>query len=249
MALLSLLLLPSARLSADTLDDVRQRGVLRWAGDEEGGAPYIIAGDDKTRPAGFEGELMAELAKRLGVRPEFKQCQWDNLGDLLRARGTDIICNGVELRRDRLQSNIATIPYYVNDLQLLARKGDDRLRGWADVGRPPERHKWRIGVLADTAAERYLQENYAAQVETVPYPGTTQAMDHVRDHQLDATLTDWMAANTYLDRYPALQMVGDTVGRGYFVIYLRLGDERLRNELNTGLREMMADGRLKRIYE
>jgi len=33
------------------------------------------------------------------------------------------------------------------------------------------------------------------------------------------------------------------------LIYLRLGDERLRNELNTGLREMMADGRLKRIYE
>jgi polar amino acid transport system substrate-binding protein len=247
--LLSLLSLPTARLSADTLDDVRQRGVLRWAGDEEGGAPYIIAADDKTLPGGFEGELLAELSKRLGVRSEFKQCQWDNLGDLLRARGTDIICNGVELRPDRLQSNICTIPYYVNDLQLLARKGDDQLRGWADVSHAPVGRKWRIGVLADTAAERYLQENYAEQVETVAYPGTTQAMDHVRDRQLDATLTDWMAANTYLDRYPTLQMIGDSVGRGYFVIYLRTGDERLRDELNSGLREMLAGGRLKRIYE
>lgn len=243
----SLLLSPCLR--ADTLDEIKKRGVIRWGGDEEGGAPYIIGGDDKTRPAGFEGELMEALAKKLGVRPEFKQCDWANLTDLLRGGEVDIICNGVELRKDRVQSNLCTIPYFVNDLQLLARKNDGRLKSWADLRQPIQGDKWHIGVLTDTAAERFLKENFAETVKTKDYPGTTQAMDHVRDEQLDATLTDLMAANTFGNRYPTLHFVGETVGRGYFVIYLRPGNERLRDELNAGLREMMADGRLKTIYD
>ncbi|MFL5340846.1 MAG: ABC transporter substrate-binding protein/permease [Gemmataceae bacterium] len=238
---------PASR--ADTLDDVRQRGVLRWGGDEEGGAPYILAGDDKTRPAGFEGELMEQLARRVGARPEFKQCQWDNLPDLLRSGETDIIINGIELRADRLRQYICTIPYYVNDLQLLTRKDDARVTGWIDLHRTPAGSKWRIGVLADTAAQKYLADNFPDDVDAIAYPGTTQAMDHVRDRQLDATLTDLMAARTYLPRYPNLHAVGETVGRGYFVIYLRPGDPRLRDELNARLREMLADGRLKAIYD
>src|SRR5436305_10462692 len=98
--LLALPAVLAAPARADTLDDIKKRGVLRWAGDEEGGAPYIIAGDDKARPGGFEGDLMEQLARRLGVRPEFKQCQWDNLPDLLRSGEADIIVNGIELRID-----------------------------------------------------------------------------------------------------------------------------------------------------
>jgi polar amino acid transport system substrate-binding protein len=246
LALLGCLLpLPAA---ADTVDEIRSRGALRWGGDEEGGEPYIVATSNKTRPGGFEGDLMEALAKRLGVTPEFKQCEWTNLTDLLRSGATDVICNGVELRADRLQSFICTIPYYVNDLQMLVRKHDNRLRGWPDFRRKPGAAKWRVGVLANTSAEKYLQDNYAEDVEPVPYPGTTQAMEQVRDGQLDATLTDLMAAVTYRDRYPALAPAGEPVGRGYFVIYLRPGDERLRDELNAGLREMLADGQLKAIY-
>jgi His/Glu/Gln/Arg/opine family amino acid ABC transporter permease subunit len=239
-------LIISSGLSADTLDDIRQRGVLRWAGDQEGGAPYIISSDDPKRPTGFEAEIVEALAKRLGVRPEFNQCQWDRLGDLLRSGGTDIIINGIELRPDRLKTNICTIPYYVNELQLLARKDDNRLNGWADLKNKPGGAKWRIGVLTDTAAEKYLQEKFADEVEVRSFDGTTQAMDHVRDRQLDATLTDLIAANTYRDRYPTLKYVGETVGRGHFVIYLRQGDERLRDEINSSLRDMMQ---LVTIYD
>jgi polar amino acid transport system substrate-binding protein len=242
-------MLALSQLHADTFDEIKKRGVIRWGGDEEGGAPYIIVTENKTRPAGFEGDLMEALAKRLGVQPEFKQCQWDNLSDLLRTGGVDIICNGVELRKDRVQTNLCTIPYYVNDLQLVSRKEDSRLKGWADLQQARSGKKWQIGVLSDTAAERYMKENYPDSAEAISYPGTLQAMDHVRDEKLDATLTDWMAANTYANRYPTLHFVGEAVGRGYFVIYLRPGDERLRDELNASLREMMADGRLKLIYD
>ena len=45
-------------LGADRLEEIRQRGVLRWGADAEGGAPYVYP--DPQRPEqliGFEYEL------------------------------------------------------------------------------------------------------------------------------------------------------------------------------------------------
>lgn len=240
---------PAGRcVASDDWDEVRRRGILRWGGDEEGGAPYIMPGAAKDRPSGFEGDLMEALARQLGLRSEFHQCQWDNLPDLLRAGVVDLICNGFELRVDRLRQFPATIPYYVNDLQLVGRKDDSRMQDWSSLRSRGEGGRWRVGVLADSAAERYLVENFADSLEVINYPGTTQALDHVRDGQLDATLTDWMAAQTYLPRYPMLRSVGEPVSGGHFVIYLRPGNERLREELNAALRQLLADGTIRRIY-
>ncbi len=242
------LALPLGSGAADPWDEIRRRGVLRWGGDEEGGAPYILPGRAKDRPQGFEGELMEVLGDKLGLRAEFQQCQWDNLPDLLRAAAVDVICNGFELRADRLRQFLATIPYYVNELQLVGRHDDLR---WQDVNslrHRPDRGLWRVGVLADSAAERYLADHFSDSVDVLKYPGTTQALDHVRDGQLDATLTDGMAAQTYLPRYPKLRVIGQPIPGGHFVIYLRPGNERLRDELNNALRQMLADGTLRRIY-
>ena len=226
------------------------RNVLRWGGDQEGGGPYIFSPPDKPDLlTGFEVDLMDALAARGQRRAEFKQCQWDKLPDLLRIRGIDCIVNGYELTPERLQNQICTIPYYVNELQLIARRDDKSLPSWDDLRARPGRRKKRVGVLLQTAAERYLQANYADDVEIVSYDGTTMAMDHVADGQLDATLTDYVAEVFYRERYPKLHAIGPTVGRGYFVIYLRRGDEALRDELNTGIRAMIADGSLRRIYE
>lgn len=41
---------------ADTLAEVRARGVLRWGGDASGGGPYIYQGSDN-QLTGFEFEL------------------------------------------------------------------------------------------------------------------------------------------------------------------------------------------------
>jgi polar amino acid transport system substrate-binding protein len=241
--------IPPVFAGPDTWDEIRRRGTLRWGGDEEGGAPYIVPGKSKETPDGFEGELIQAIARKWGVRAEFQQCQWDNLPDLLRSGGVDLICNGFELRIDRLRQFLSTIPYYVNELQLVGRRDDDRLGGWDDLRVVNEKRKWRIGVLADSAAERYLKDHFSESVDTINYPGTTQAFDHVRDRQLDATLTDAMAAQTYLPRYPELRPVGETVEGGHFVIYVRLDDKRLRAELNSTLRELLQEGTIQRLYE
>src|SRR5690349_18930587 len=111
-ACVSLVLVLASSVRADTLDQVRQRGALRWGGDQEGGGPYIYPRpDDPRQVTGFEVDLMELLAARLGVRSEFQQREWTNLPDSLRVGDIDVIANGYELTEPHLSTKIATIPY------------------------------------------------------------------------------------------------------------------------------------------
>ena len=83
------------------LDQVRNSGKLRYGSDMEGGGPYAYPDPKSPRDVtGFEVELVAMLAKDLGVTPEFCQGQWDMLLRLLDLGRSDIVVNGYEWTRD-----------------------------------------------------------------------------------------------------------------------------------------------------
>lgn len=244
-----LVLLPSCRgARVGALDEVQRRGELRWGGDEEGGGPYIYRDpQDATRKVGFEIDLMDLLCQGLGVRSAFVQAQWDDLLKLLDTGGCDVVINGYELTPGRIRDSIATIPYYVYELQLFARRDDRRLSGWDDLRRRKAGGgRWKVGVLRDTVADKYLTAQFSDPVEVIRYSGTTEAFRDVENRNLDATLTDTPAAVFYGPQFQ-VRPVGPPVERGYYVIYLRREDEALRDRLNEGLRAALQDGRLRTI--
>ena len=64
----------------DALARMRARGTLRWGGDVQGGEPYVF--QDVARGGGltgFEVEIADALARRLGLRAEFVQNDWQTL--------------------------------------------------------------------------------------------------------------------------------------------------------------------------
>jgi polar amino acid transport system substrate-binding protein len=235
---------------ADGLDDVRARGRLLWGADKEGGGPFVYPDPDSPdRVVGFEVELAALLARELGVKDEFFQGQWDTLPSILQTGKIDIVLNGYELMPGRAAQMDYTTPYYIYQLGLLARRDDPALRDWKDLRRGPGGRRPRIGVLVATAAQRYLEEDWAEHVDVVSYDSTTDAMEQVRTGQLDATLTDMPVVTFYGPRYPGLKLILPPASYGYWVIYVRKGDTRLRDAVNAALLKLMASGELKAIYE
>src|SRR3990172_6322987 len=91
----------------DSLARVRQRGTLRWGGDLQGGEPYaFLDPHNSAQLTGFEVEIAAALAHRLGVRAEFVQNDWSSLVASLERGDFDLILNGLEVtaaRRDRVR--------------------------------------------------------------------------------------------------------------------------------------------------
>jgi polar amino acid transport system substrate-binding protein len=234
------------RAAADALDEMHRRGTLVWGGDQEGGGPYVFP--DEKNPKilrGFEVELAEMLAGELGVKAQFQQGQWDKLPLLL--DGTiDIVLNGYELTPPRQRDFLCTRPYYAYGLQLIVRR-DSPIHGWTDLEHPTKR--LRIGALSASAAETYLKELKRRDIEVVGYDGSTDAMQQVVGGVLDATLQDDCIASFYLPRFADLHAVGKLVGGGYYVGLIKKGEAHLHEAVNLALDKIIADGRLKALYD
>jgi polar amino acid transport system substrate-binding protein len=228
---------------------------LRWGGDASGGAPYIMDAEDGRPPTGFEAELADYLGGRLGLRPQFVQRSWDMLrNDLARGTDIDIILNGYEWMPEREAVMASTIPYYVCKIQIVVRP-DSPIHDWADLHRDRSHKQLRIGVLSDSAADRYVAKNFTEdEVKRIDLSdeGITGVLTMVRQGKLDATVIDVPAAVWYVTQnhgYGDLQIVGQPIEPSYYVIFCRPDDPALRDKLSAALADAIHDGRLKKIYE
>ena len=234
----------------DALARVQASGKLVFGTDAEGGGPYAYP--DPNSPGsttGFEVELIGMLCGALGPEPEMLQGQWDSLLPTLDTSRIDVVLNGYEWTSSRAERYLATRPYYIYQLQVMAPKGGP-VRSFDDLARPrADGRKWRVGLLGGSAAETFAIEHGQKQIEVVSFNGATDAMMATKNGQVDATLQDLPAARFYRTEYPTLDLVGPPVGRGFYVMYLRKGDVALRDALDRGIARLAQTGALKRLYE
>jgi polar amino acid transport system substrate-binding protein len=249
--LVAILLGITSLARADGLERVRTTGKLVFGSDEEGGAPYFYR--DRNRPEvriGFEAELMERIGRDLGVGVEFKQALWDNLLQVLSRGEIDVVVNGYELNERRSRDYLATRPYYVFQLQLMTKPGG-LVRSMADFTLPrPGGGRWQIGVLGSSASDQFAERMDKSLVQVVRFDGATNAMMKVRSGQLDATIQDLPAAQHYIrHEFADLDLAGPPEGCGYYVMYLRKGDETLRDALDTAIGRLLRSDDWKAICE
>lgn len=225
----------------DTLQHMRERGVLRWGGDGEGGAPFVYPDPDQpTRMIGFEVELADALAARLGLRAEMVQNSWDGLVPALQRRDFDLILNGLEMIDSRKEQVLFSIPYYAYSQQIVVRKEA------ADGMRLADLKGKAVGVLAASAAERILRE--LGTVDIRVYPGNVEGFRDLNNRRLDAVLLDLPIAVFYLKKEPELKRSGESFAPGYYGIAVRKTDTNLVTEINRALRALREDGTIQKIY-
>jgi polar amino acid transport system substrate-binding protein len=248
--LLSISALCSGTVSAeDTLDRIRQRGTLRWGADQEGGGPYVYPrSDDPSQVTGFEVEIADLLAHQFGVKAEFVQGQWDKLPDLMERGDIDIVLNGYEWTPNRHERYGCSVPYYLYELQLLARR-DSPLRSIEELSQSSPEGPWNVGVLGGTAAEDYLASRFPNSVHVVSFDGPNDAMRgaELQVEGLHATFQDLPVVAFSQPGFPGLKRIGPPVGLGYYVVLTRKSETLLLKEINTAIRETLADGRLRLV--
>jgi polar amino acid transport system substrate-binding protein len=223
--------------SSGTLEQIRQRGVLRWGGDLQGGQPYVF--EDPQRPGkliGFEVEIADALARRMGVGAQFVQNDWSTLVPSLERGTFDIALNGLEVTAARAQRIRFSRPYYVFAERLVARGAGGPIRDLASLrGR-------RVGTLANTLAWDMLEQAGALRVS---YEGVDEPFIDLSQGRTDAVLLDDIIVARYGNR-PGLVVVGD-VGEGQYAIGIRRDDPALARAVDDALGAMAATGELRAI--
>lgn len=249
--LLLIAVLPQAA-NGDALDDLLARGELIWGADQEGGGPYVYPDPaDPSKLLGFEVELADLLAAELGVRARFLQADWATLPEFLENKSIHVVLNGYEWTPGRAERMTATRPYYIYELQLLARRDETRFSSMEDLCHPPPGIRYKVSVLGGSAPDSYLREHCQSSIELYEYDGNVNAMQQVVNGLHDATLQDLPIAVFYrnLPQGRGLKFVGEPVGRGYYVMYVRKGELRLAEVLDDAIERLLADGRLKALYK
>ena len=234
-------------MAAD-LPAVVARGELIWAADQEGGGPHVFPDPDAPeRLTGFEVDLAELIAAELGVKARFQQGQWDRL-PLLLGHPADCVINGIELLPERRRDYRCSRPYFAYGLQLIARRDGppDTVAQLATAG-PAGR--WRVGVLTGSAAEAYLRSHPEFEVDVIGYDGTIDSLEQVQAGVLDAALMDDCIFNFYADRFAGLRAAGRPFGGGYYTVLTARDTPQLSAAIDEALGRIIADGRLKTLYD
>lgn len=218
---------------------------LRWAGDAEGGSPFVEADPgDPTRVVGFEVEIAALLAEGLGRQPRFLQVGFTSL-DAAAARGDfDIGLSGIEDSPARQSRLAVTIPYYQFREVLTVRDVDaGKFRTLADLrGR-------RVATLGATLAYDILVKAQSESgVMPVVYEDDVHPYTDLVLGRVEAVLLDDVLAERGVRRNPGLTNQSADVGVGYYVGITAPQNTALRDQMNAILLRAMQDGRLEAIF-
>ncbi len=230
----------SAAHAADTLQRIQKEGVLKWGADAEGGAPYVFPDPNQPeRMIGFEVELADALAKKLGVRAQMVQNQWDALVPALERGNFDIILNGLEITDEHREQIAMSRPYYAYAQQIVTRKGTDGLTNLETLKGKA------VGTLSATAAQRLLEKLGGVNIRI--YPGQVEPFRDLNNGRIDAVLLDLPIVTYYLAKEPGLKRSGDPFAVGFYGTGVRREDATLLAALNKAIGELLADGSLERI--
>jgi len=218
---------------------------LRWAGDAEGGAPFVEADpSDPDRVIGFDVDIAALMAERLGRTPRFVLIMFTSIDQSIARGDADIGLSGIEDTPARRKTLAVTIPYYEFREVLSVRTGDaGRLRTLGDL-----RGK-RVATLGGTIAyEILLRAERDHGLRAVSYDDDVHPYSDLLLGRVDAVLLDNVLAERRLRAMPGFTIQPQAVAIGHYVGVLAPKDGTLRDAINDVLRGAMRDGSLERIF-
>jgi polar amino acid transport system substrate-binding protein len=219
--------------------------IFRWAGDAEGGAPYVEADPaDPSRVVGFDVDVAELVARALGREPRFVEVAFASIDQSIARGDADIGLSGIEDTPTRRAAYAVTVPYYQFREVLSVRAADaGQFRHLADLrGR-------RVGTLGGTIAyEILLAAERDHGLVAVSYEDDLHPYSDLLIGRLDAVLLDNVLANRRSRTIPGLATLPEPVAASHYVGVLARGNDALRNRIDQILKDAMRDGRLEAIY-
>jgi cystine transport system substrate-binding protein len=227
-----------AKAPANLLEQVKKDGVIK-IGTEGTYAPFTFH-DKDGKLTGFDVEIAEEVAKRLGVKPEFVETKWDGMFAGLDAKRFDMIANQVGIRADRQEKYDFSDAYIVSKAVLVVGKENTEITKFED--------------LKGKKAAQSLTSNYAEMAKTngaeiVQSEGFNQSIDLLTSKRADATINDSLSFYDLLKQKPdiAVKIAAEKSDADKSGIMFNKGNKELVDAVNKALADIKADGTYEKI--
>jgi polar amino acid transport system substrate-binding protein len=164
-------LLGASLARADELQDIKKKGVL-VVGSKADYRPFGYL-DPSGKIIGFEPDLAADVAKRLGVKVELVPVVASNRIQFLQQGKIDLLIATMSDTPERRKIvDIVEPDYYASGTNVMAKKSEN-LKSWDQLKGK------KVCLIQGSFYNKELQEKYG--VEGVAFPGTAEAYSALRN--------------------------------------------------------------------
>lgn len=226
----------------DLLAQIKERGEIVVA--MEGTWSPWTYHDENDNLVGYDVDVAAAIAEKLGVEVSYVEAEWDGLFAGLDSGRYDIVVNGVDWTEERAEKYDFTDGYAYNRAAVIVKNDNDEIQSLEDLA-----GKTTANSLGSTYAE--IGEAYGATVQVVD--DLNQTFQLLLTGRIDATINSELTYYDYMKEHPdeEIKIAAYADEANMVAIPMRKGDETasLREAINTALAELSADGTLSELSE
>ena len=237
MAAAAILAVRSPAHAQNTLETVRQKGVL-VAGSSAEYPPFEYVADGKL--VGYDVDMADEITRRMGVKVAWEKIDFKGIVAALTAKRVDVLITALTWTPERAERIAFSDPYFDAGIGAITPQSSTIAKVEDLTGR-------RVGVQLGSSGERYVRETVGSKVgQLLTYDSITLAINDLKNGRVDAVVNPlpvlrYAVRNDAGFRYTA---VWDTRVVG---INTRLDDKELLAEINRHLRDLKSEGFLAKL--
>jgi polar amino acid transport system substrate-binding protein len=228
-------LLGAAGAQARSIEDIRKSGTIIIASEGKF-APFNFVEGGKL--AGFEIDIANEVAKRMGVKPEWKTMGFDGLLVGLAQDRWDMVIASHGITEERSKAVTFAAPHYCTGGVIISKDG--KIKTAADLAGK---------VVAVQTGTTYYDNVKKLPVKDVRnFPQDASARAALESGHVDAWVTDKFVAKASLAATPGTSLkMGDFLFVERDAAAVAKGNTGLVNEIDKALAAMQADGTYAQI--
>lgn len=204
-------------------------------------APWTYE-DETGALMGFEVEVSGEVAKKLGVTPEYVTGEWDGLLAGVQSGRYDLMANGVGYSDERAQAYYYSDFYAFNKTVVVVREDNNDIKAIEDLN-------GKVTCNSANSTYQLTAEHYGATVKDIESLDGT--IEELLAGRVDATLNAEVSINDYMKEQPdaAIKVVAVDPEIEKVGMIMPYGDDSasLRDAVNKALEELRSEGKLAEI--
>ena len=191
--------------------------------------------------AGFDYDIMSEIAKLTDMKVEFNQMQFAGLLPALQTKKIDAIIAGMTVTEERKQFVNFSETYYVSSQVILVHRDDNTIKNFDNLDGK------NVGTVIGTTGDTIMTENERVNVRK--FDTGAEAVLSLKEKKIDAIVFDKEPCKNFAKYNDEIKLIeSDTIEENY-AIAVRKEDTSLLENINKGISIIMTNGTYENLIE
>lgn len=231
-------------------DDIKKAGKL-VVYTEAGFAPYEFIYNNEI--VGVDVEIMKEVAKKLGVKVEVSDVDFNTICASVKSGKADVGAAGISINDERKLSVDFSMPYSTTEQYIIVAENNDTIKTLEDLS--GKKIGVQEGTTSDSAVNKLISDKVVTDTVVTGYKSPAIAAASV-PNKIDAVVTDKLTAelivknNSGLKTFKLVDKSGNPIAEiEEYGIAVAKGNSELLAVINEVIQELKNNGSIEKWVE